>query len=141
MKENAEICRSSCYALANVAVALCTKFNELKVYLFYHFYESCPFCLPHYPQKSPSGESNGSYLARLGYKMKSGTQVAETEEAYMERMKGILSMFAAMTTIECPKNVIGIQTAWTWCARFLNLPPSLMSGQILRTFLEVNFFV
>lgn len=105
----------------------------------YQFYESCPFCLPHFPQQV-QGESKGKFLSRLGYRVSDENDPAtfELEDSYMERMIGIVSMFAAMTTIECPKNVIGIQTAWVWCARFLNLEPDTMSGPMLRAFLEVN---
>ncbi len=63
----------------------------------------------------------------------------ETEERYIERMGGILSVYAAITTIQIRSipNPHSIEHAWMWFSRVLNMKPNKYTASILHAFLEV----
>lgn len=84
-----QFCIFQCHVyLSSCAQLLVARFNV-----------SCPYTVPCYPRKQ-TNQSEEDYLLALGYiKKKAGF---ETEEAFMERMAGFLSLFVAIIQTDPP---------------------------------------
>lgn len=128
-----------------MAVALCIRFPFLKTLLLGYFYRESPFCVPYLPPQPKADESDGKVFQRLGYKKLSAASSDqdvnsyETPDVYLERTQGLISFYAALCVVNGPNNSnpFGVERAWTWCARYVNMKPISISGPILRVFLEI----
>lgn len=128
----------SCFAYARVLVELCIHFPHLTDIMLGHFYEACPFTLPMREIPKQDFSSTSDWLkARSFKKIGSQSNSFETEDKYIDRMSGILLIYAAMTQSSCPNNPHGLDHAWSWIARLLNMPPTIYTSTFLLLFLKV----
>lgn len=89
--------QSSAFPIASFTVALCTFEPDLTRILLAHFHSSCPFTVPYYMPKA-EGQSTQDYKLAVGYlKKASNPDGLETEEAFYERMAGMIALYAAIT--------------------------------------------
>lgn len=97
----------------------------------------CPYIVP-YVDVRRAGEAADAYRKRLGYQDADGD--LETQERYVERMAGHVTLFsAAMVRTTAPERgpLLALQRGWIWMARVLNRPVTAAYGHMLRAFLQV----
>jgi hypothetical protein len=84
------------------------------------------------------GWSKQAYLKALGYRLVDEERF-ESAQHFTERMRGYLSLWAAITQTTAIANTYGLAEAWGWMARLLNLgaEPHPLTGMLVLTVLEV----
>jgi hypothetical protein len=106
------------------------------------YFDKCAYIIPTYVQRSP-GEATESFRARLGYKPD------EKPDAYVERMCGYVSSYAAVVqTVEVygpggrttMQNPFPREDAWGWLARIVNGPQRGVTPDIVCAFLDIAGF-
>ncbi|XP_022106072.1 nucleoporin GLE1-like [Acanthaster planci] len=131
----------SAFPFAAIAVTLWCEFPDVGELMLAHFYLKCPFLVPYHITKSQD-QSNEDYYKSLGYNYESDG-VVEKQDKYLRRMSGFMRLYAAiMITQPMPgtKKVhpYGIDHAWKWLARLLNVEPQPdITATMLFDFLEV----
>jgi outer membrane biosynthesis protein TonB len=83
----------SAFPIAVVATALCTIAPDLTPIIVARFHSVCCYTVPYYIPKR-QGQTDEDYLTSIGYKRRASG--LETEEAYMNRMEGYISLYAAI---------------------------------------------
>lgn len=114
---------NSAVPLAKLAYALLQTFPEFEYYLNARFIKKCPYIIG-YNCSIDSEEGR----ERMGWKRPDGSKWEE-ETKYDERMGGIVSVWAAMTTITnhgSQKLLYSFESAWQFLARTANLPVNML---------------
>ncbi|KAJ3369928.1 Nuclear pore complex nucleoporin component [Kappamyces sp. JEL0680] len=135
--------KDSAFPLAVLAVHLFSKHPPFLGILLGRMMKKCPYIVPMYPRKQ-ADETLVDYQKRLGYNVK--CTPIENEIQYGERMCGILSLYAAIIQTDSSKqlllipvpNAYGIEHAWSWLARMLNMKPRKITPLLLHSFLMVT---
>ncbi|XP_033627063.1 nucleoporin GLE1-like isoform X2 [Asterias rubens] len=130
----------SAFPNAAVVVALWCDFPEIGELILAHFYLKCPFLVPYNITKGQQ-QSNEDYYKSLGYNYASDGTI-EKQDKYLKRMSGFMRLYAAIMVTQTVKNSsqhpYGIDHAWQWLARLLNLQPQPdITATMLFDFLEV----
>jgi GLE1-like protein len=104
------------------------------------FYAKCAYIIPTYVRRH-KGETDVSFRSRLNY------LADESAEAYVERMCGYVSLYAAVVQtvvvlgprggVSGLKNPFAITDAWSWLARVINSPQRSITPDIVIAFLEI----
>lgn len=127
----------SAFPVAQVVVDLSTRQKYLLPAVLYFIMCRAPLAIPrHIPRRQ--GQSEQEHKLAMGYLQMAGS--LEGEQAYAERMSGLLSLLAAIVQARPSLGepaAYGIENGWVWLASFLNLPPQPISPYILCAFLEV----
>ena len=90
-----------------------------------------------------SDESMISFARRCGYRLVDDGgdgEVLEKEERYHERMAGVIAVYAAVMCSTAGKQgnvAYGMDFAWPWLARIVNLKPRKVTAHLIQSFLEV----
>jgi nucleoporin GLE1 len=129
----------SAFAVAMVAVNVAKSHPALMDLLIGQLYNICPYAVPYYLPR-PQGMSDQDYaITVLKYKKKpNNPEGRETIEEYYERMSGMIYLYSAMmiTPVTDGNHPFGIEHAWRWLARVLNLKPRRITPVLLLAFLE-----
>ncbi|KAJ1822353.1 hypothetical protein LPJ75_000463 [Coemansia sp. RSA 2598] len=126
------------YPLAMATVLLMQRYPRLVDMLLIRLVKKCPYAVPQFFPKKDS-QTPEEYLLTIGYKEKDDDQL-ESEEAFMDRMNGMLALFAAVTQtrpMNGQPNPLPVSYAWSWLARMLNLPPRPISPLLVKTLLSI----
>ncbi|XP_038054788.1 nucleoporin GLE1-like [Patiria miniata] len=131
----------SAFPFAAIAVTLWCDFPDLGDLMLAHFYLKCPFLVPYHITKSQE-QSNQDYYKSLGYNYESDGTI-EKQDKYLRRMSGFMRLYAAIMITQPMPNArkvhpYGIDHAWKWLARLLNVEPQPdITATMLFDFLEV----
>ncbi|XP_057322592.1 mRNA export factor GLE1-like [Microplitis mediator] len=103
------------FGLAAVIVTLCNDIPDLIELLLAHLRISCPYLCPVLLDQS-EGQSPEDYKRSLGYKFIDGT--IEKKEFYLNRMSGIIKLYAAIIVARLKRNENrrhphGLENAWS----------------------------
>jgi len=115
------------FPFATVAIALWDRFPDFGKLLLAHFYEICPFLVPHHPTRHEGQTDKEFYLAR-GYKY-DNEGVVENQDKYLKRMSGIIRLYAALSVVKLPRDSASTSHprsplfVWTWLASVMSLDP------------------
>lgn len=103
--------------------------------------EKCPFIGVFYPKRE-KGESETSHLISSGYVFGSDGQTLESEEAYLNRMRALVRIYAAVVASNMGQDhPHGINYGWIWLARSCSLQPMpSVSAAVIHAFLSASFF-
>ncbi|KAJ2774179.1 hypothetical protein IWQ56_000687 [Coemansia nantahalensis] len=125
------------YPLAATAVLITQKHPQLLDMLMVRLVKKCPYVIPEYIRRQP-GQSVADFVRASGYKENEDGE-RESEGIYMERMAGMVALFAAIvqTASNGSSNPFPIRHGWTWLARMLNQAPRTISPLLVQTFLSV----
>ncbi|KAI8827026.1 GLE1-like protein-domain-containing protein [Fimicolochytrium jonesii] len=93
----------------------------------------CPYVVPYFPARL-KGESDDDFRLKLGYRK---IVEWETRAQYAERMGGILALYAAIVQTDSVPHIHGIDFAWIWLSRMLNMKPRRVSPGLILRFLEM----
>ncbi|KAK7480067.1 hypothetical protein BaRGS_00028704 [Batillaria attramentaria] len=124
-EEQVSSSHESAFAIAAVAVGLWAEFPDVGKLLMCHLQALCPYVLPFMPPRLPQ-QSSADYHKSLGYNVEDGT--IEPQDKYLRRMSGIMRLYAAILITAPPQGANhphphGIECAWIWLSRTLNLKP------------------
>ncbi|KAJ2158945.1 hypothetical protein GGF46_003384 [Coemansia sp. RSA 552] len=138
-EKEVSVAMHAAYPLAAAAVLIMQEYPQLVDMLLVRLVKKCPYVVPEYIKKT-SGQTTEDYLRRIGYKTTDDGM--ETEGIYMERMAGMIALYAAI--VQTPAigagdkpNSYGISHGWTWMARMANQTPRSISPLLVQTFLSV----
>eukprot|EP00871_Galdieria_phlegrea_P002767 jgi/Galph1/3491/GphlegSOOS_G2138.1 len=123
----------SAFSIAAVIIAVTAEFPYLRQLFLAQFHQVCIFTIPAYAVRSKE-ESVETFWQTMGWKQ------AETVDRFFERMSGYISLFAAVLQTQLPSlaiNLFGLESAWTWLARVLNMKPRRFTAFILISFLDI----
>lgn len=99
-----------------------------------HLQERCPYLIPMNPKRndfSDQPDRDVKYMVACGYAYDSKSQVLESEEKYLIRMRSIVLIYACFML----QNNLG--QAWTWLVSFLSLKPRpVITATVLQAFLQ-----
>ncbi|KAJ2759725.1 hypothetical protein IWQ57_006481, partial [Coemansia nantahalensis] len=125
------------YPLAATAVLIMQKHPQLLDMLMVRLVKKCPYVIPEYIRRQPD-QSVADFVRASGYKENDDGE-RESEGIYMERMAGMVALFAAIvqTASNGSSNPFPIRHGWTWLARMLNQAPRTISPLLVQTFLSV----
>ncbi len=84
----------SAFPLAQVAVEISTNVVEFPSVLMSAIIKRCCFAVPRYPKRT-STSTNDAFKIELGYLSVEGI-VKESDSAFIERMSGLISFYAAI---------------------------------------------
>lgn len=121
----------SSFAFGMIAVHLCNQNPDLLDFILACFYVSCPYTVPMYVQRKP-GQSEMEYKKEMGFE-----EQDEEYGSYVQRMLGIVSLYAGIVQYDEGPNPHGVRHAWTWLARVLNMEPMAITVELLETFLSI----
>ncbi|XP_046557631.1 mRNA export factor GLE1-like [Haliotis rubra] len=115
----------SAFAIAMVAAGLWLEHSDIGDLMMAHFHSFCPYIVPLYIPKD-SSMSSQDYHRMLGYKVDSDGTI-EAQDKFLKRMSGIMRLYTAILVSSPPRsNAVhphGIEHAWIWLARILNMDP------------------
>jgi len=77
-------------------------------------------------------------MEEQGYRKRLSGDGFESQESYVERISGILAVYAAI--LQTPTVTVhphGLKHAWTWLARLLNMKAQDITATVLLIFLEI----
>jgi nucleoporin GLE1 len=95
-KVQVSIQQRSAFSYSNLALRICKVFPAFTEVLLAQFHISCPFTIPQYiPEDSPD------YFKELGFEERDGK--FENTENYLEKMGGIISLYAALIQTPTPR--------------------------------------
>ncbi|KAJ2706269.1 hypothetical protein FB645_001785 [Coemansia sp. IMI 203386] len=137
-EKEVSVAHHAAYPLAATTILLMQRHPRLADMLLVRLVKKCPYVVPQFFPKKDS-QTAEEYLISIGYKEKDDDEL-EPEGIYMERMAGMLALFAAVTqspAINGKPNPMPVSYAWTWLARMLNLPPRSISPLLVNTFLSI----
>lgn len=125
------------YSFAQVIVALWIRFEQFGKILLAFFYEMCPYTVPFYPTRD-SNDDELTYLIASGYSLKKDGTI-EDEESFLNKMRGLMKLFAAIIHIYSPNSPLSLRDGWKWLASILNLEPqSSVSPAVIHSFLTIT---
>ncbi|KAJ2857482.1 hypothetical protein J3B02_000974 [Coemansia erecta] len=137
-EKEVSVAHHAAYPLAAAAVLLMQRYPRLIDMLLVRLIKKCPYVVPQFfPKKD--GQTPDEYLRSIGYKEKDDDEL-ESEGIYMERMAGMIALFAAVTQTQAlngQPNPLPVSYAWAWFARMLNLPPRSISPLLINAFLSI----
>ncbi|WAR02343.1 GLE1-like protein [Mya arenaria] len=128
----------SAFAIAMVAVGLWRESPSLGDLFLAHFYAQCPYLVPYYAPKL-QGQSDKDYFESRGYRYEGGQ--VENQEKFLKRMSGIVRLYFSILVSTPPrgKHPHGLEHAWAWVTRILNLTPEPdITATMLYDFLQVT---
>lgn len=121
-------------SMASVMTGLANNFPIFKDLMIGHLQECCPYLVPTNPKLSDFKQQKNpeiQYKVACGYALDSKTGALESEKSYLDRMKGLVLLYA------CFLVEIHIDSTWSWMAAFLSLKPKpAMTAFVLLAFLE-----
>eukprot|EP00736_Rhodelphis_marinus_P010775 Rmarinus@m.12228 len=133
----------SAYAIAYVVVAVAAAHPPVQDVIIAAFHEDCPYTVPRYPQPS-SSLSLSDQLKSLGFGEDSdGPHGMETEDSWIERMRGYVTLYSAILT--CP-NFLNVRNPyvdvypWTFLSTLCNLKPERITVVVLLAFLQTSSY-
>lgn len=103
--------------------------------------EKCPSIGVFYPKRE-KGESETSHLIASGYVFGSDGKTLESEESYLNRMRALVRIYAAIISSNMgPDHPHGIDQGWVWLARSCSVPPvPSVSAAVIHAFLSAAYF-
>ncbi|KAJ1656401.1 hypothetical protein IWQ61_004025 [Dispira simplex] len=127
---------NAAYPLAHLCVLMFQAQPKFLDVLLARLIKRCPYIVPAYPNQCPN-ESRHHFLRRIGYR-KSGEHGLEDEAMYTEKMTGYIVFYAAImqTRAIMSINVYGLERAWIWLSRLLNIRPQHVSATVIQAFFE-----
>lgn len=126
----------STYSFAQVMVALMIRFEEFSKILLAFFFEMCPYTVPFYPVRD-ANDNEVTYSVACGYALKDGA--LEDEESFLNKMRGLIKLYAAIIQIYAPNSPLNLRDGWKWLASMLNLEPvGSVSPAVLHSFLSIT---
>ena len=127
----------STYSFAQVMVALMIRFDEFSKILLAFFFEMCPYTVPFYPVRD-ANDNEVTYSVACGYSLKKDGTL-EDEESYLNKMRGLIKLYAAIIQIYAPNSPLNLRDGWKWLASMLNLEPvGSVSPAVLHSFLSIT---
>ncbi|KAH9515160.1 Nuclear pore complex nucleoporin component [Bulinus truncatus] len=116
----------SAFAIAAVTVGLWISFPIIGELFIAHLQALCPYVLP-YDTTSQDAQSNIEYYKSVGYKVNDDGSIEE-QDKFLRRMSGLMRLYMACMVVSPPnltgqKHPHGLEHAWMWLARTLNLEP------------------
>lgn len=111
-------------------------------YLFHAMIqEKCPFIGVFYPEREKD-ESETSHLIASGYVFGPDGQTLESEESYLNRMRALVRIYAAIVASNMGQDhPHGIDRGWIWLARTCSVQPiPSVSAAVIHAFLSACFF-
>ncbi|BFZ05487.1 hypothetical protein BsWGS_08526 [Bradybaena similaris] len=116
----------SAFPIGIVVVALWVEFPVMGELFQAHLQALCPYVLPKYSAQH-RGQSSIDYHKSLGYKVSEGG-VIEEQDKFLRRMSGLMRLYCACIVAPLPPDVNtahphGLEHAWMWLARTMNLEP------------------
>eukprot|EP01112_Ceratiomyxa_fruticulosa_P021817 TRINITY_DN7812_c0_g1_i1.p1 TRINITY_DN7812_c0_g1~~TRINITY_DN7812_c0_g1_i1.p1 ORF type:complete len:705 (-),score=180.13 TRINITY_DN7812_c0_g1_i1:49-2163(-) len=129
--------QAAAFPLAFVAVEVCKLHPPLLDFILAHFFQT-PYTLPRYLPRE-EGETEDAFLRRMGYQENpANPNGLETQQQYWGRMSGIIAFFSAfMQTPSRGAHPFGLDRAWTYLSRLLNMKPRKIPPTLLLAFLEI----
>eukprot|EP01132_Coremiostelium_polycephalum_P006008 gene6008-7484_t len=124
----------SAFPFAAVISNTSNQHPELMSNLIAEINQHCMYTVPMYVKKL-QGISDMDYFLKMGFVSKNS--VMETEEQFFIRMCGFISLFAAITQTPSAQNTFGIDQAWKWISRLVNMKPKRITSFLLVSFLQV----
>ncbi|KAJ1731982.1 hypothetical protein LPJ72_003661 [Coemansia sp. Benny D160-2] len=141
-EKEVSVAHHAAFPLAAATVLVMRRFPQLADMLLVRLVKKCPYIIPEYAGRK-QGQSAEAYLRSIGYKEKDDDEL-ETEGIYVERMAGMVALFAAIVqttevsgVAEAQKHPLSIHLGWTWLARIVNLRPRTISPLLVHTFLSI----
>ncbi|KAJ2662914.1 hypothetical protein IWW48_001622 [Coemansia sp. RSA 1200] len=141
-EKEVSVAHHAAFPLAAATVLVIRRFPQLADMLLVRLVKKCPYVIPEYAGRK-QGQSAEAYLRSIGYKEKDDDEL-ETEGIYVERMAGMVALFAAIVQTtdvsgiaEAQKHPLSIHLGWTWLARMVNLRPRTISPLLVHTFLSI----
>ncbi|KAJ2548316.1 hypothetical protein EV175_004874 [Coemansia sp. RSA 1933] len=141
-EKEVSVTHHAAFPLAAAAVLVMQRFPLLADMLLVRLVKKCPYVIPEYAARK-QGQTAEEYLRGIGYKEKEDDEL-ETESIYVERMAGMVALFAAIVQTtdvsgiaNAQKHPLSIHLGWTWLARMLNLRPRTISPLLVHTFLSI----
>ncbi|KAJ1969792.1 hypothetical protein IWQ62_000394 [Dispira parvispora] len=127
---------NAAYPLAHLCVLLFQTHPKFLDVLLARLIKRCPYVTPAYPNQCPN-ETRHHYLRRIGYRRR-GEDGLDDEAMYTEKMIGYMVFYAAIVQTQAlvGTNVYGLERAWVWFSRLLNLQPQQISATLIQSFLE-----
>ena len=128
------------FPIAAVALGVWSSFPDVGELLMGHFYTKCPYTVPFYIPKTKD-ISTPDYCKLVGYAVE-GTDV-ESEDKYLKKLSGTVRLYAAIISSDIPpafgktSHPHGLDHAWAWLTRVLNMEPRPVTATIIFDFLEV----
>ena len=127
----------STYSFAQVMVALMIRFEEFSKILLAFFFEMCPYTVPFYPVRD-ANDNEVTYSVACGYSLKKDGTL-EDEESFLNKMRGLIKLYAAIIQIYAPNSPLNLRDGWKWLASILNLEPiGPVSPAVLHSFLSIT---
>ncbi|CAG5131341.1 unnamed protein product, partial [Candidula unifasciata] len=116
----------SAFPIGIVVVALWVEFPIVGELFQAHLQTLCPYVLPKYAVHQ-KGQSSIDYHKSLGYKVSEDGTIEE-QDKFLRRMSGLMRLYCACMVAPLPPDVNsthphGLENAWKWLARTLNLEP------------------
>ncbi|KAJ1667745.1 hypothetical protein EV178_001213 [Coemansia sp. RSA 1646] len=141
-EKEVSVAHHAAFPLAAATVLVMRRFPQLADMLLVRLVKKCPYVIPEYVARK-DGQSVEEYLRSIGYKEKDDDEL-ETENIYVERMAGMIALFAAIVqttdasgVADAQKHLLSIHLGWTWLARMVNLSPRAISPLLVHTFLSI----
>ncbi|CAG8528950.1 7801_t:CDS:2 [Dentiscutata erythropus] len=126
---------SAAFPFAHLCVLICTQHTEFMEFLMTRLVKKCPYVLPRYYSRQ-ANQSLEEYKKQMSYKPN------EDEDAYVNRMCAIVALYCAIMQTQplYPnlKNPYGIDNAWTYLARLMNLRPQKITPSLLYICLKIT---
>lgn len=117
------------FEVSSIVTELWQVHPDFGILLYARFKQKCPCLIPFNAAKS-NDETDEDYYKSLGYNYING--VVETQNKYVNRMTGIIRLFAAIIVTETKSGkALGIGQAWMLLAATVNLVPQLDITAIL----------
>uniref|UniRef100_A0A0B6Y9Z6 mRNA export factor GLE1 n=1 Tax=Arion vulgaris TaxID=1028688 RepID=A0A0B6Y9Z6_9EUPU len=116
----------SAFPIGTVVVALWQEFPIVGELFLAHLQSLCPYVLPMYPTRQ-TGQSSLDYHKSLGYKVSEDGTIEE-QDKFLRRMSGLMRLYCSCMVAHLPPGVSsphphGLDNAWKWLARTMNLEP------------------
>jgi len=135
------------FPLATVVVKVATRFPDLLDMTVALMHRECCFSVPlAFVAADPTTGATltpGQQRRLMGFReqtpdaSKPDIKVFESEDAFLQRVEGIMTLYGALVQVDEPQNPFGLDEGWRWLARFLNtLPASRASAKALISFLR-----
>ncbi|KAI9501432.1 hypothetical protein GGI25_004474 [Coemansia spiralis] len=141
-EKEVSVAHHAAYPLAAAAVLIMQSYPLLADMILVRLIKKCPYVIPEFASRK-QGQPADEYLRSIGYKEKDEGEL-ETEGIYVERMAGMIALFAAIVQTSnasgirnAQKHPLSIKFGWIWMARMLNQKPRSVSPLLVHTFLSI----
>lgn len=129
----------SAFPLSAVMSVLWARIPLFGKILLGQFQQKCPYIVPFYPIKEKQNNNQAEYLIACGYAFKADGQTLESEETFLNKMRALIRLYAAILQTPLISNPLGLRLAWKWLASVLSLEPrAKITPAILHAFLTVT---